>query len=1386
MNDEDLQDPKNSWYFNKGDRDVLRSEYIDKNVKKAEEIGHQDPYGVLGQQAGEMARFQEALQPQMPQGDAGISPEQLKDHPGHDRLRLDQPYTSGERQDPNDPRWKEIYDTNGDGIVDHRDSASGLETAANLLVNPITEIAGGLGLGSHNLAGERKHAYTSGTGTADLETNFREGMNAWRGASLDLINGALTMPESTVRSFMGEEFDKQRLYFDPKRFLNIEDPYQGTSIGRGARVLRSFILGDKLAGSLLNNIHGYRALQGKGLFQAGIGRHKVPVRGGELAQAMLRDGLVMKSSVYRHEDWSEAIETLSGINPMLGQAAGFIAVGEYDHPAVKEIKSTFEGIGSPVLFSAFWAFARSGVKAVKAQHFRVTSKKLLPATKKLPPAPGTFGRPAVDELGRIIDSHLDQADEMGQQQLIDEATEQLELPLEGFESKSRIRGDKNRPIVNSWQGIHTSTNLPSNLLKQLDMLEELPLGYGSTDSPLTSLQAELLAKDVGAAADYLQGKAIELLGEPYYQGLLKDLGGNRVNFAKVFGSSFRRFQDMVGRDAGNLSTEDFWRPITQAFEEAPYEAGRGADTLKYQAWALENVVVSDLVNGALFKDLRSRAKAAREIIDIGDIFAPDAPMKGIADRLIFGLTNVKKARYMVSKELLELPTNQRIAAIAQRTADLHDETVDGVRLMMQFLKESDSDELAQGILEVFSMSNKIHNWKDFDAWMKQKIRGGEFGNHSSEGAMMRELGGVMVNSILSGPKTPLRAIIGTTSNAYLNELTTLLGAGIRAPLGGDRAVLHASATSAKAMFDLIPDAFKVFKNNLDSYFSGDISTIRSRYSTYTKNDQNWNLMGQWAERNGTNGDKAAYYIANTARQLNDNKFLTWSSRVMGATDETFRWLMAKSRARKNALLKVMRENPNIDITPEMLKQAEEIEFRGLHDLEGNIDITKDKYLERTFKEATLTTELQGFSKGLDTLMNRYPLTKPFFLFARTGINGLKMSVKHLPLVGALVNESRDILMASIKNIDDGSLLKYGIESADDLASAKNMIIGRQALGSAVVAAVSHKYMSGGLTGNGPADASMKKMWVDAGWTPRSIKIGNTWVGYDSLEPFNLVLANIADVGDNMDLMGPQYSEERLQLVVAALGKGASSKTYLQGIGQLFDVLSGDAGYASQKILANLVNNQMPLAGMRAEIGNIISPNMRELNADFSNHIANRNPILKNTLPIKYDMLNGKPVRPWNFFEAAFNSVSPIQLRMEKGEGRQLLFNSGYDLRIAAWSAPDGTNLKDSPQVRSLFQQAIGNTDIEEQLNILAANPSIQASIAEMRKDRANGTFELDPMKSYMHNVAIRRLLDAKTREAWATLLANPLVQELKQEQLNLGLKNQTRLMETQNLLRTPK
>ena len=100
----------------------------------------------------------------------------------------------------------------------------------------------------------------------------------------------------------------------------------------------------------------------------------------------------------------------------------------------------------------------------------------------------------------------------------------------------------------------------------------------------------------------------------------------------------------------------------------------------------------------------------------------------------------------------------------------------------------------------------------------------------------------MINSILSGPKTPLRAIMGSTANAYLNEVATLFGATIRRPFGGDVASMRSAAASTNAMFQLIPDAWKVFRANLDTNFTGDLATIKSRYSKYTSGDTNFDLM----------------------------------------------------------------------------------------------------------------------------------------------------------------------------------------------------------------------------------------------------------------------------------------------------------------------------------------------------------------------------------------------------------------------------------------------------------------------------------------------------------------------------------------------------------------
>ena len=109
------------------------------------------------------------------------------------------------------------------------------------------------------------------------------------------------------------------------------------------------------------------------------------------------------------------------------------------------------------------------------------------------------------------------------------------------------------------------------------------------------------------------------------------------------------------------------------------------------------------------------------------------------------------------------------------------------------------------------------------------------------------------------------------------------------------------------------------------------------------------------------------------------------------------------------------------------------------------------------------------------------------MFAKTGVNGLRMNAKHSPIIGVLMKESRDILLHS--GDDFGDLTKYGITNADDLTRAKNLILGRQITGSAIVTLGAQKYLAGELTGNGPANRYRRGLWRDTGWIRNMMTFG---------------------------------------------------------------------------------------------------------------------------------------------------------------------------------------------------------------------------------------------------------------------------------------------------------
>ena len=894
---------------------------------------------------------------------------------------------------------------------------------------------------------------------------------------------------------------------------------------------------------------------------------------------------------------------------------------------------------------------------------------------------------------------------------------------------------------------------------------------GSTGQLFSPLELRTAAKQ-GISDAKRVDLADALVNDPVYKEQVESLPSKKRIVANMHAGTLKRIQEIEGRDAASLTPREYWGDL---INDTKLSTGAIGDLDPLTSWSIQNLQVADAINQSLLYKLRDMANSTDLIAGKTDLFATDGSMRRIADNLVLGLSEVKRTRYTwnLMREMLGAKggklSEDMLAEITEnvgrRGDELLRESQDGVRLMMKMLENNDSNELVEGILEVFKMSNKIHNWKDFDAWMRQKIRGGKFNGQVKTGAMISELQAVMVNSILSGPKTPLRAILGTTTNAFYNSLNEAAGALVRSPFSDDIVSRRVANAKLKAMVELIPEAYQIFRTNLKSKFGADFANIRTRYSEgVSRGDHNWELYKAWTEKNGTDGDKAALYITNQAREMNNNKLFSWSPRVMAATDDTFKWLLARARSREKGLRDIIDtlDNNSADIDAGMLKQAEDAHFSSMLDADGNIDLSQDKWLQKQFREITLTSELKGFAAKLDDLMNTYPLFKPFYLFARTGINGLNLSYKNTPLLGALHKESIDILRH--RGNDFTELLQYGIENAEDLANARNLFAGRQAVGSAVVTTMAGMYMSDRLTGNGPADKQLKQQWINAGWKPNHLYFGNIGFDYSSLEPFNVIFSAIADIGDNMELMGSQWAEKRLQAVAFVVGRGLTGKTYMSGLDQMMQMAQMKP-WAWSKVAANIFNNSIPLAGMRNEFGKWINPHMKELNSDMWSSIRNRNQFMEGLSPkpllVKSDMLNGKPINNWNFIGRAFNAVSPIQVDYKsKSPGRKLLLDSNYDLKSTTY-AYGGYSFVKNARVRAHFQNAIGTVPItfrgrtfknlEAALDHVSTLKDVKISMKQMESNRNNpAQWDIDP-NTYPHNTIIDRLINQARAKAWAVI-----------------------------------
>ena len=1199
--------------------------------------------------------------------------------------------------------------------------------------------------------------------------NAQELVNVVTGAVRDEVSSVLTAGERIIDMSTGEmqrELEETGEYvpdWNPLGEYNPETKTKWGNILRGALGYAAFAIP---VGGVAKSI-GLAGKAAKGLGVAGKGA----TFGGRVAKVVV-PGAAMGAAHDLINERSQEHNILGELHKKAGWYATPLTTLDTDSPWVKTMKNTLEGMGIGLVFDVSMKGLQKGVDAAmpRPKGPDAPDNKALQAANPNDPTEQFRGtaEARVDTTpetnAEYIDRKIDERNKDIDDQIIEQAKEEIKLPGYGEH--------KNPALSEDWQGNPNSTADMYELSKQTKRIHtDLNAEGGSTDNITTQAQLIRMANQGGMPESFYKQKAQELLGNTKFQSLVRELQNNGYELNEVFKDAFESAHRVInGRDAADLNPEDYWAEI---LNDNPMILGKD----QREAWTVENVLTADIINATLFPKLRDLSRAALELADTADLRDVGGPLERVRENLILGMYNVKRSRFLLSKEFNKLKAQGASKKnVEEALAELQTSTRDQVDVMIDMVKNNDDDELMKGVLEAFSMSNEIRNFDDFDGFMRRKLR--QFGG--KPGMMIQELQGVMINSVLSGPKTPLRAIMGTSTAVFTRPMAQMLGGLARIVTNGESQTFRTSLASANAMVQAVPEAMFYFFKRVNGYFSNEIHTTKSRFAEFSGADEQWKMMGEWTEMRGTDGDKAAYRIANLARAANQNNFLTYSTKLMAATDDAFTMILARARAKERAMAKAFSDRAAgtmVDINPKLVSKYENELYNEIFDpIDGTVS---DNFLQAAKKEATLTKDISGFGKSMDEIFSQQPLLKPFYLFARTGINGLELSFKHVPGLNFLVREFNDIARA---NPDDlASVMKYGIETADELANAKALQNGRLMLGSSIIFMASQHYLNGGITGNGPSDFETKKVWEDAGWVPRSIRLGDVWVSYDSLEPFGAILASIADLGDNQRLMGDEFVEKGLIGNAMILAKGMISKTYLQGLNQLVDLFGNDPKKL-EKIAAQLANNTLPLASLRNEIGRVVTPYQRELQSGFEDSIRNRNLFMEqattNPLPIKYDILTGEPIKNWNPMTRMFNAISPIQFNLDQSEGRKMLFRSNFDLRLSTLTAPDGTSLRRSPSVRSKYQQAIGMQGLGKRLDELAKDPLILDSIEEMERDLARGDRRIDPM-SYRHNRILRNEFNRARKLAWGSLRSDPEVHMLQKAERLLQAAHRNQIYDPQ-------
>jgi hypothetical protein len=274
-------------------------------------------------------------------------------------------------------------------------------------------------------------------------------------------------------------------------------------------------------------------------------------------------------------------------------------------------------------------------------------------------------------------------------------------------------------------------------------------------------------------------------------------------------------------------------------------------------------------------------------------------------------------------------------------------------------------------------------------------------------------------------------------------------------------------------------------------------------------------------------------------------------RVLTAADEFARITAYRAYVRAKSL-RIGREQ---GLSGAALESRVAEDLRGAIDPETGIATLPEalRYAEVPTMSAPLGKETLG--GGFQTFVNNHVEARFIAPFVKASVNIFRYVHKSIPFLNKLNAEVR-------------ATLAQGGEEATILRT-------RSYVAGSIYAFGLYQASAGNLTGRGPSDPDLRRMWLK-NHQPYSIRVGGKWISYARLDPLATPLGLISDLSTIIHESNDKAVEptDMAYATVSALFYNLSSKSYLSGITQFAEAWGSNDPHATARWMQNFLANAL--------------------------------------------------------------------------------------------------------------------------------------------------------------------------------------------------------------------